>query len=245
MTHARALPLRSLRRRGQRAFTLIELIVVVVLAAMLTAGVVVGMGSATNARLKSSATLVGSAIRSAYTRASATAKPTRVVFDIDNARLWIEEGSSQMLVNNQDLSNAGGADPATEAEALANEEARKVLKGPQAPKSRFQAVKQMGFEEEEGKPGRGLGGKVRFREIHVAHQAEPAREGRSYLYIWPGGQTEQAYLQVTKSADADDSNTMTLTVHPLTGKVKVLSGIKTLPMPGVGQAAQEREDRGQ
>lgn len=204
-----------------------------------------GMGSITNAKLKGAATMVSSAIRSAYTRASATSKPMRVVFDLDGSRVWLEEGTSKMLVNDQDPSSSGGADPATEAERLAAEQANKILKGPQVPKPRFRAVKQTGFEEDEsGKPGRALGGTLRFREIHVIHQSEPVREGRAYLYTWPGGQTEQAYIQIAKSADADDSNVLTLTVHPLTGKVRVLPGAKTLPMLGVGEEPQEREDRG-
>jgi general secretion pathway protein H len=233
------------RRAAARAFTLIELIVVVTLAAMLMGGVIIGMGSVTNARLKGAITMVSSAIRSAYTRASATSQPTRVVFDLDGSRVWIEEGSSKMLVSDQDPTQSGGADPATEAERLAAEQASKVLKGPQAPKPRFKAIKQAGFEEDEpGKPGRALGGKLRFREIHVAHQIEPVREGRAYLYAWPGGQTEQAYVQIAKSADAEESGVMTLTVQPLTGKIRVFNGPKVLPLAGPGQESQEREDRG-
>lgn len=241
---ARASLPRPARRRA-RAMTLIEVLVVAALVTLFTGGVISGVGAATNAKLKAATSVVSSAIRSAYTRSSATAKPTRVVFDFEGSRVWIEEGSSKMLVNDQDLSSSGGADPATDAERLAAEQASKVLKGPQAPKSSFKPVKQSGFEEDEvGKPGRALGGKIRFREIHVTHQTEPLREGRSYLYMWPGGQTEQAYIQLTKALDADDSGVMTLTVHPLTGRVRVLPGAKTLPMPGVGQENQEREDRG-
>lgn len=238
-------PRRSAATRRARAFTLIELIVVVALASMLMGGVIIGMGSVTNAKLKGAVTMVSSAIRSAYTRASAVSKPMRVVFDLDGSRVWLEEGSNKMLVNDQDPTQSGGADPATEAERLAAEQANKILKGPVIPKPRFQAVKQAGFEEDEpGKPGRALGGKLRFREIHVYHQPEPLREGRAYLYLWPGGQTEQAYIQIAKSPDADDSGVMTLTVHPLTGKVRVLNGPQTLPMQGVGQETFEREDRG-
>ncbi|MDW8250864.1 MAG: prepilin-type N-terminal cleavage/methylation domain-containing protein [Myxococcales bacterium] len=236
---------RRVAARRARAFTLIELIVVVTLAAMLMGGVILGMGSVTNARLKGAVTLVSSAIRSAYTRASAVSRPMRVVFDIDGSRVWLEEGSTRMLVNDLDPTQTGGADPATEAERLAAEQASKILKGPTIPKPRFQAIKQPGFEEDEpGKPGRALGGKLHFREIHVFHQPEPLHEGRAYLYLWPGGQTEQAYIQIAKSPDADHSGVMTLTVHPLTGKVRVLQGPQTLPMSGVGQETFEREDRG-
>ena len=58
-----------MRAGSRRGFTLIEVMVVTVIAAMLTAAVVTGIGAATNARLKGACTLVSSAIRSAYTRA--------------------------------------------------------------------------------------------------------------------------------------------------------------------------------
>ena len=231
------------RGSAARGFTLIELLVVVALCALLMGGIVVGMGSVTNAKLKAAATMVNSAIRSARTRASATAKPMRVVLDIDNARVWLEEGSRPMLVN--DAVPSGGADAATEAERLAAEQASRVLKGPVIPKPAFKAVKQAGFESDEGGgQGRALGGKTRFREIHVVHQPEALREGRAYLYVWPGGQTEQAYIQLAKGPDADDSGILTLTVHPMTGKVRILPGARTVPLPGVGEETQEREDRG-
>jgi hypothetical protein len=41
-----------------------------------------------------------------------------------------------------------------------------------------------------------------------------------------------------------DADTMTLFVHPLTGKIKILSGVKTLRMPVAGDDNSEREDRG-
>jgi general secretion pathway protein H len=231
---------------GARGFTLIELLVVVALVSMMMGSVIMGLGSLTNAKLKGATTLIGSAIRTAFTRSASTAKPTRIVFDFTESRLWVEEGSGPMLVNDQDLSNTGGADPATEAEKKAAEEASRLLKGPKAPRSSFRAIKgQSGFEDEAAnRPGRGLGGSIRFRQIHVQHQIEPAREGRAYLYIWPGGQTELAYIQVAKGALPTNEDTMTVFVHPLTGKVRIVNGAKTLPMPGTPEEASEREDRG-
>jgi general secretion pathway protein H len=238
------------RRRGgeasERGFTLIELLVVVALVSMLMGSVIMGLGSLTNAKLKSSTTLIASALRTAFTRSASTAQPTRLVFDFTESRLWVEEGSGPMLVNDQDLSNTGGADPATEAEKKAAEEAARLLKGPKAPRTSFRAIKgQTGFEDEGGgKPGRGLGGTIRFREIHVQHQIAAAREGRSYLYVWPGGQTELAYIQVAKGQTPSNEDTMTVFVHPLTGKVRIVNGAKTLPMPGTPEEGSEREDRG-
>jgi general secretion pathway protein H len=227
-------------RRFRRAFTLIEVMVVVVIGASLMAAVVMGIGAATNAKLKGACTLVSSAIRSGYTRASATGKPQRIVMDFTQRRVWIEEGTGRMLVQEADLSKTGGADPATEAEKKAQSEADRILKGPRAPKTSFKAVKNAGIADDDKGAGRELGGSIRFREVMSNHQVDVQRDGRAYLYMWPGGQTELAYIQIAKGEKPTDSDTMTLFVHPLTGRVKIVAGAKTLR---VEETASEREDK--
>jgi general secretion pathway protein H len=219
--------------------------VVIALGALLTGALIAGVGSATNARLKSSCTLVASAIRTAYARATATAKPVRVVFDFEQRRLWLEEGSSPMLTTAQDPTMTGGADPATALEKAASEQASQILKGPRAPKPLFKSVKEPTLDEGNKTQGRPLERGIRFWEIHTAHQVTPLRQGRAYLYMWPGGMTETAYLQISKGEeDANASNSMTLSVHPLTGRVRVLSGLQTVRFPSATDSASEREDRG-
>ena len=203
--------------------------------------VVAGMGAATNARLKGATTIVAAAIRSAYTRSSAVAKPHRVVFDFKESKVWIEEGAGNLLVTNADVSNAGGADPATEAERKAIEQTDKILRGPRPPKTSFKPVKGISVVEEDGvKIGRSLGARIRFREILVSHQVDAVRDGRAYLYTWPGGATELAYIQLAKGEQPSSDDTMTLFVHPLTGKVKIVAGAKTIR---VDEQSSEREDR--
>ena len=232
------------RLAAGRGLTLIELLVVVALAAVMMTAVVSGMGAATNAKLKASTTLVASAVRSAYTKSSATAKPMRIVFDLDQSRIWLEESTGTVLVTTEDhASRSGGADPATEAEKLAVEQADKVLKGPRAPRPAFAPVKKSGFDAEDGKQGKALPSGIKFKEIHSMHQPEPATEGRSYLYVWPGGQTELAYLQLRKAGTTDDGNIMTVFIHPLTGRVKVERGAKRLPMLLGPDQVGEREDK--
>ena len=231
-------------RASSRGMTLIEVLVVTVLAALLMVSVVSGMGALTNARLKSATTLVTSAIRVAYVRSSSTAKPQRVVFDIEGSKLWIEEGASQMLVVDQDMSLTGGADPATEVEKKAQEQSDRILKGPRIPKTTFRAVKASGIEDDNGSSQRSLGRAIRFREIMITHQPEPLKKGRAYLYIWPGGQTELASIQLAKGDAPTNDDTMTVFVHPLTGKTKIVPGAKRMLAPLSDQEASEREDRG-
>jgi general secretion pathway protein H len=225
--------------------TLIEVLVVVTLAVLLMVMVVSGMGALTNARLKSAITLVTSAIRVAYVRASATANPQRVVFDLDNRKLWLEEGTSKMLVVEGDYSMTGGADPATVVEKKAQEQADRIMKGPRIPKPTFRPIRASGIEDDNGSSQRDLGRNVYYREVMIQHQLEPMRKtGRAYLYVWPGGQTELAEIQLAKGDQPTDSDTMTVFVHPLTGKTRIVNGAQRLVIPMTDQEASERDDRG-
>ena len=179
--------------------------------------------------------MVAAAIRSSYARAASTGKPQRVVFDFELRRVWLEEATGQMLAVNGDVTQTGGADAATTAEKTAVEQADKLLKGPRPSKAMFSPVKQLGLDEDPTakvqSPGRELGKNIYFREMNMPHQAAPARTGRAYLFVWPGGLTEQAYIQIAKGTTPTDKDTMTLFVHPLTGRVTVVAGAKTLVVP--------------
>ncbi|HEU4412430.1 MAG TPA: type II secretion system protein [Polyangiaceae bacterium] len=277
-TTPRRAPARGLttpRRAPARGMTLLEVLIVVALAGLLSGAVVVGLGSATNAKLKAATTLVGSAIRGAYARSAATSRPVRVVFDFDQRRVWLEEASGRMLARAADPLLTGGADPATAAEQAAAAQADAILKGPKAPKPTFRPVRQLGLEDDKASAaaaataaaaraaaqnpnappvptaapvpasfGRELGSGIRFREVHATHQAAPARSGRAYLYVWPGGQTETAYVQIAKGENPTDADTMTLVVHPLTGRVRVLPGAKAVAMPKPGEESERGEPGG-
>lgn len=241
LTHAASVPRRRTCVRRGRGLTLIEVIVVVAIGALLMAGILMGAGAATNAKLKAATTLVSSAIRTAYARSSAVSKPHRVVFDFGEGRFWIEEGAGPMLVQSGDGAKTGGADPATEAEKRAVEETERIRTGPKPPRAAFKAVKGLMVTEDDKGVGKVLGSNLRFREVMTAHQTEPTREGRAYLYTWPGGMTELAYIQIAKGKEMLATDTMTLTVHPLTGKVRIVPGAKTTR---TDEAENEREDRG-
>ncbi len=234
-------PVRATRDARSRGLTLIEVIVVVAIGALLMGAILFGAGAATNAKLKAATTVVSSAIRTAYTRSSAVSKPHRVVFEFSTGRFWIEEGAADLLVQSGDAAKTGGADPATEAEKRAAAETERIRTGPRPPRVAFKPVKGVMVSEDDKGVGMTLGANLRFREVMTAHQTEPLREGRAYLYTWPGGTTELAYIQIAKGKEMLPADTMTLTVHPLTGKVRIVPGAKTIR---TDEAESEREDRG-
>jgi general secretion pathway protein H len=221
--------------------TLIELMVVVVLLALFTGAVVMGMGAATNARVRSAATLIASGVRVAFSRSASNSRSLRLVFDFERNVLVLEESSMPMLVRRDDETRTDGAEATTQQEQAAIQEAARITAGPRAPRPLFQPVRALGFELDDPSSGRDLGAGVGFRRIEVAHAQEPYTSGRAYLYFWPGGMTERAAIQVGPKSATNDDRVITVLVSPLTGRVEMAGGAKPMPRP---REDSEREDRG-
>jgi general secretion pathway protein H len=233
------------RRAWRRGVTLIELLVAIALAGLLTGGMVLGMGAISQSRLKRSASMIGGAIRVAYNYANSTAKPARLVFDFDTRTVTLEQGEGAMLLHRGE--KGGGAVAATEAEQEANAAAEQIAQGPRAPRTSFQRVNPPGLANDADPEGKTLSAGIRFRHIEVEHEDEPVDSGRAYLYFWPGGQTERAAIQLMIGADptaAREGDIITLKVAPLTGKVEIVGGAQEMPRPRSEEEESERDDTG-
>jgi general secretion pathway protein H len=239
-------PRYNVRRAGQRGLTLIEIIVVMALIAVITGAVIGGSMQLPSARLRGSVTMIASAIKVGYTRATATSKNMRLVMDLDESKVWLEESDAPMLVQAKAQSGAAGADPVTDAERAAVAETDQILKGPRIPKPQFHKIDTTGFGDAVGghsvKP---LQRGIRFRAVQTAHDDAPRTTGRDYLYFWPGGLTERASIQLRIGDSIEDSRTLTLlVVSPLTGKVTVKGGAAELELPIDADHASDRTDTG-
>jgi len=218
----------ELRRVSTRArgFTLVEVIIVIALMGILAGTIMSGSGMLAGNRLRSAAGLVVTGVRLAITRANATGRPVRLVFDIDASRLVLEETSDRMLrvkeTSDSKVSEgaSAGADPASAAEKEALSYSSEIVKGPRAPRARFRAIKLGSADEGDGK-GRELGRSVHFRAVQTEHDLKPRDKGRAYLYFWPGGGTERGAIQLTREG-ADE--VLSVLVSPLTGRARIQRG---------------------
>ncbi|HVJ90519.1 MAG TPA: prepilin-type cleavage/methylation domain-containing protein [Labilithrix sp.] len=227
--------------------TLIEVLIVLALVALILSAVVIGSGQMASSRLRHSSTMIAGAIRVGFSRATASSKTVRLVMDFNENAIWLEEGDQPHLVQSKDLSGTGGAAAATEAEKQALEESSRILKGPTAPRTTFKEIDPMGVvSSDPGKVHKPLERGIKFRAVQTAHDDEPRKEGRAYLYFWSGGQTERAAIQlkVEGDSDEDDKTGVTLIVAPLTAKVTVKAGAVDMPKPQDDKEASEREDPG-
>lgn len=230
------------RERRARGVTLVEVLITVALIAIFTGIAMLSAGVADGARLRRSSAMIASAVRVAYGHANAISKPVRLVLDFDTRMVSLEEASGGLKITKNELT--GGAAAATEAEKKAQEEAEQILKGPRAARPSFKPTKAFGFNPDKDSPGKELERGIRFLQVETGHQDEPVRQGRAYLYFWPGGQAERAAIQLRISTSDADQDVMTLIVSPLTGKVDLKKGKFSMPRPRDDIEGSERQDTG-
>jgi general secretion pathway protein H len=216
---------------------MIELLIAVALVALLTGGVATGMGAFGSTRLRASATMILGGIRVAMTQANTTGYPTRLVFDLDQRTVVLEQSNARMLRKTDDRSReedpSAGAAAATEAERKAAEASKRILEGPREAAPLF--VASGAFNKGSG---RSLEPEIAFKSVHTEHDEEPRTEGRAYLYFWPGGGTEKAVIILTRPGMPDGTS---IVVSSLTGRAAIHKGTVEFDRPGEGVDFGERE----
>jgi general secretion pathway protein H len=207
---------------------------------VVTVSILFGSGAVANSRVKGATTMIAGAIRVAYSRASATSRPNRLVLDLDGSRVVLEETPDTMLLKEGDTT--GGADPQTPQERDAAEQAQRIVKGPQMAAPIFRPVKALGFDDGDAVEGRSLGKGVKFQRVETAHSPDGQTSGRAYLYFWPGGRTERAAIHIATDGATGPDDGLTVLVAPLTGRVHTVKGSKSLEPLRDDGTSSERED---
>lgn len=225
---------------GTRGVTLLEVLIVVALIGLLGALLLSGTGVIGGARLRTAATLILTGIRTGITHSNTTGLPARLVFDLDENRVMLEETSDRMLRRSDEDGEdpSAGASPATELERAAVQEASRILEGPHEPPPRFRPVESFGGDESEPTKGRPLGDGVSFISVQTEHDSVPREEGRAYLYFWPGGGTERAVIRLRRAGQEDG---LSVVVNALTGRAQIVRGEVDFDNPGDDVDFGERE----
>jgi general secretion pathway protein H len=234
--------IRTLRaRRPRRGLTLIEIVIAIALIALLSGSLLFGKNMLVGSRMKATATLIVSSVRFGLTRANATGRPTRLVIDFEKKQLSIEEASSSLMLREKGKDPSGGAAPASSAEAKARAESERILEGPRAARPAFSKLSGVSGAVEELSAGRPLGDGVEIVQVRTEHDEEPLREGRAYIYFWPGGTTERAVIQLKKAGDKETA--LSVVLSPLTGRARIEKGAVDFPEPrGFDDEISEREE---
>ncbi len=199
-----------------RGYTLLELTVVIGILAMLAMIVVPSVQAAMGVKLREEAGRLGGAVRAMYGEAALSGKTCRMVFDLDESTWWPECAQGRVTVQKTEESNRGARLEKQVQDALHGDEdeARRMVEERNA----FSAF------ESNLAPRHALPEGVQFSSVWTQHQEEPYVSGQAYLYFFPRGQTERAYLYLT-----DGDETYTVIVSPVTGRTRAVAEKVELP----------------
>lgn len=233
------------RRAREEGVTLIEMMIVVVLLALVAVGVSYGIGALHRTKLRSAAMDVVSASRFAYHRAVTRSNTVRIAFDLDAHTIAIEEAHGHVTLDvsedaeSDDEEDRSASDPWMRAQArLDGSMSAQLGRSAFGPiegsdgepmekylPHRLPVVESGIVEAAEGDPRAALMAagdpEVRIYRLVTPHEPEPRETGRGYVYFFPGGRTEHAYVYLT---DDDGTNAYTIEIHPLTGRAVVHRG---------------------
>lgn len=205
--------------------TLVEILVVVALIALATSMVTLGLGAITHSRLRSGCMRLAAAAHFAYNRAIADGKTLRVVVDMQNSHLSIEQsrtrdvtlarvGDPRRTDNTEDAEKDEAAvDPWAAARARLADTLKPTLgRSPFGP-----------LTGSDGKPlaryrNVSLGRGVRVIRMILPHEPVPREKGQGAIYFFPSGMTEHAVVQLS---DLRGDQVYSLELHALTGQSKL------------------------
>lgn len=194
---------------GDRGFTLIELSIVIGLVVMAALIVVPAIEGAIGVKTREEAGKVAGAIRAMYGEAALSSRTCRLVFDLDEGAWWPECADGKVRVSRMEEAARG---------ARVEEQVNLVFGTEEQEAARKELAARKAFSSFES----GLAPKVdlpdglSFEGVWTQHQPETYTKGKAYLYFFPQGQTEAAYVYL-----GDGSDTYTIRVDPMSGRTKV------------------------
>ena len=214
-------------------FTLIEVMVVIAIAAALLGATVVGIGAISGARARATLGELGGAMRALYDRAALTGHTCRMVFELppgEEARgfTYRAECASRSVTSASDRDqllkndNQIRADATKRGKSGITRNSSSLLEVLSLEKERVEAAAKFStYTSPEIEPRRVSGVKL---SVWTPHQRQPARNGLAYVYFFPQGTAERAQLTARQG-----SSVWTLMVTPLTGKTTMVDGEPEIP----------------
>jgi len=220
------------------------MVVIAIVGLMMGVGVY-GLRAVAKSDLRSSAAKLAGAIRYCFDRAVTTGSYFRLVVDLDGNKYWAERSDDRTYLTAGKESSPGKGEAfdvvaeekkREEDDAKLQELATSVggqmvtLDPPPKPKrAKFQTFKDTTLPQVKLK-------RAKLFDVYTPRQREPYLKGRAYLYFFPDGHTERAVVRLN---DGDDF--YSLVIHPLTGRVEVLSGKRDIPRD-FGERDEENKD---
>jgi general secretion pathway protein H len=202
-----------MRIRRDSGMTLIEIGVALAVAALMLAVAVPALSAVTRAQLRQKSGQLAGALRSLYGSAAIGGHTCRLVLDLDANGYWSECAKTNVLLSREGERSQNGARVASRDETVQPRDAMS-----EEERARLEIAQKSAFAPSADIPKTDLGGSVKFTDVWVQHQPERYTTGKSFIYFWSSGLTEEASIHVAQGDDV-----YSLIVSPLTGRVRIVA----------------------
>jgi general secretion pathway protein H len=192
----------------QRGFTLIELMVVIAVAAVISAAAVPALRGVTGANARQAAGELAGSLRYLFDTAALRHATCRLAIDIDGHAFWAECAPRAVTLARQD-----------QPSRVSRELEERFPDERDADRRRLMAQTRFGAFEDRLAPRRTLPGKTVFGPIRIEGRSQAIEEGVAYVHFFPGGQAQRAFIPVI-----DGDLTYTVVLEPFTGRARVVTG---------------------
>ena len=194
-------------RHSERGFTLIELMIVVAVIGLIALAAAPALGTVTGANAREAAGRLAGGMRFLFDTAALRHETCRMALDPAGRAWWAECAPGGAAMLSREGSPVEEEDLAKRFPDEKDEQVRALLA-----KTTFGGFSDRLVERRE-LPGRATFGKLRVEG------AGDAAEGIAYVYFFPGGQAQRAYVPIV-----DGSHVFTVVVEPFTGRARVVPG---------------------
>lgn len=213
--------------------------VVILIIAIASAGVVVGFRAVNRSELKSACMKIVAASRFSYSRAITKGTTVRILLDVDSDTLTLQEAHGRVTLARLDdprRAEEGDSDEAAvDPWRAARERLEKTLQ-PSFGASPFGPIHGRDGEVLERTVTQEVGSGIDIVRVITPHEPGPRENGRGSIYYFSGGQSEHAVVHLSAGGD----EVYTVEIHGLTGRGRVHS---SLYEPDIVREEGDDEDR--
>ncbi|MEZ4845881.1 MAG: prepilin-type N-terminal cleavage/methylation domain-containing protein [Bdellovibrionota bacterium] len=203
------------QRNSRNAFTLIELIFVIILVALITTVAIPKVSSTLGLNIKSSVLRVTGFLQAGYQQAILTHKKIRVTFNMDTGQYWAENmapAESIPLINETtNLDEVLNTFRKREEEENSNDP-EEIKKREEA---KFQKIESVVLKSGQIEPP------LKIKSIIFPGEDKTETQGTVSFFISGSGINEEVILYI---AHGDSDNVYSIIFPPMTGKAKIEKG---------------------
>jgi prepilin-type N-terminal cleavage/methylation domain-containing protein len=190
--------------RGQRGFTLIEMMIVVAIIALLSVMVIPSISSYFQVSIGSAARELAGTVKETYNSTVVTGKVHRLVYDFKAGNYWVE------------WADQPGSDVLLDTKQSRDREMRKGRFGATGALERLNKERNESFKLNKSVTSKkiSLPTGVSFEDVLTERSPEPITEGLAYTHFFPHGIIEQTLVHLKDTS----KHRASLILSPIVGK---------------------------